>query len=198
MNSDLTNTENQASSQDVFQNISIDIDQLPKAEEVEFQLVSPKYKKVQLIVTILIAIGIAVAGGTGALGMDGFMMYGWIGTGALLLVFFALRTWFIHAAYPWKGYALRDKDVIYRTGLIWRKVIVIPFARIQHGELSEGILDRLFGLKKLRIYTAGGSSSDLSIPALPRERAEQLRRFIMERVIEEAEEELEASNKVEE
>lgn len=195
MNLDSTNTDHKTPDSDVFQNITIDINQLPKAEEVEFQYVSPKYKKVQLIVTSIISLGIAIAGGTGALGMDGFMMYGWLGTAGLILVFFALRTWFVYAAYPWKGYALREKDVIYRTGLLWRKVVVIPFARIQHGELSEGLLDRMFGLKKLRIYTAGGSSSDLSIPALPRERAEQLRRYLMERVIEEAEEEINDANK---
>lgn len=173
----------------MFQNISIDIDQLPKSEEVDFHKVSPKYKKVQLIITTLIALVIGAIGATGALGMDGLMVYGWYGTGGLLILFFLLRTLFIQKAYPWKGYVLREKDVIYRTGLIWRKVVIIPFARIQHGELTEGILDRIFGLKKLRIYTAGGSSSDLSIPALPKERAEQLRRYLMNRVIEEAEEE---------
>ncbi len=189
MNLDSTTNNTDTPKMPIFENVSIDIDALPKAEDIEFQKVSPKYKKVQMVVSAIIAIAFAVAGTSTSFGMGEFQNIGLIGSGALLLLFFVGRTLFIHYAYPWKGYALRNKDVIYRSGLIWRKVIVIPFARIQHGELSEGLLDRMFGLKKLRIYTAGGSSSDLSIPALPREKAEQLRRYLMERVIEEAEEE---------
>lgn len=77
-----------------------------------------------------------------------------------------------------KGYAIRQKDVSYKSGLIWFNMTSIPFNRIQHSELSRGALARLFDLASVKIYTAGGSGSDLSINGLTKERAQKLRDFI--------------------
>lgn len=171
----------------IFQNVAVDIDSLPHVEEVEFKGVSPKYKSLQAIYSIPMSLGFGgFAVGTSRLANAEWMITVPIAL-AVALLFFVIRTMIVSKAFLWKGYALRERDVIYRTGLIWRKVIVIPFARIQHGELSEGLLERSYGLAKLKLYTAGGASSDLSIPAIPAEEAERLRSFIMKRVIEEAE-----------
>ncbi|KAB2810239.1 PH domain-containing protein [Phaeocystidibacter luteus] len=187
MDSAIHNTE--PKSDDIFSNVSVDPNQLPKLEEVEYQPISPKYKAMQLVVTLIVVVLIAVGGTATSLSLQEGQILSWSIMGGAMLLFFTLRTLLVNLGYKWKGYALREKDLIYRSGLIWRKVIIIPFARIQHGELSEGVIERFYGLKKIRVYTAGGSSSDLTIPGLPKERAEQLRKFIMDRVIEEAEEE---------
>lgn len=143
----------------------------------------------QLVVTLIIVVLIAIGGTATTFSLQEGQILSWSIMGAVMVIFFSLRTLLVNLGFRWKGYALREKDLIYRSGLIWRKVVIIPFARIQHGELSEGVFERYYGLKKIRVYTAGGSSSDLTIPGLPKERAEQLRKFIMDRVIEEAEEE---------
>ena len=78
-----------------------------------------------------------------------------------------------------KLYAVREKDIIYKKGLLWRSSVIIPFNRIQHAEVHQGPLDRLFGLSNLKIYTAGGSSSDLSIPGLSPETAQRIKHFVM-------------------
>ena len=80
--------------------------------------------------------------------------------------------------FPMRGYVLRDKDLTYRAGWMFRKVTTIPFNRIQHSEISQGPLGRLFRLNRLKIYTAGGSTSDLSIPGLDPEVAVRLRDFV--------------------
>lgn len=87
-----------------------------------------------------------------------------------------------------KQYALRERDIIYRHGVIWRSNTVIPFNRVQHAEVSQGPLDRLFNLSRLRIYTAGGSSSDLSIPGLLPYDAERIKHFILNRTVSDEEE----------
>ena len=88
--------------------------------------------------------------------------------------------WFLEEfkGFPLRGYVLRDKDLTYRAGWIFRKVTTIPFNRIQHSEISQGPLGRLFRLNRLKIYTAGGSASDLSIPGLDPEVAVRLRDFV--------------------
>ena len=80
-----------------------------------------------------------------------------------------------------KKYALREHDIIYSSGLIWRQKTVVPFSRIQHVEVTEGPIDRLFDLSRLNIYTAGGSSSDLTIPGLMPSRAESIKHYILNR-----------------
>lgn len=186
MNSDSA-TPKQVVDSATFSNISIAIDSLPKVEEVQIQNVSPKYKRIHHIYSLLFALVLGGIATSISLGVEEVSsMFYLVGLGVALVVA-VVRIVFINLAYPWKGYAVRERDVLYQSGLIWRKLVVIPFSRIQHGELSEGIVDRQFGLAKLRLYTAGGSSSDLSIPAIPKEEAERLREFIMKRVIEESE-----------
>lgn len=78
-----------------------------------------------------------------------------------------------------KGYAVREKDISYKTGLFWKSKTLIPFNRIQHSEVKQGPFERLFGLSSLRVYTAGGSASDLSIHGLKQEEANHLKQFII-------------------
>jgi len=54
----------------------------------------------------------------------------------------------------------------------------IPFNRIQHTEVNQGPLGRMFDLARVQIFTAGGSSSDISIPGLKVEEAHQLKDHI--------------------
>lgn len=83
---------------------------------------------------------------------------------------------------PRKGYAVRDRDIVYKDGVFWRTVTAIPFNRIQHVEKSSTPLDRRFQLATLQLFTAGGSSGDLKIHGLPAKTAEKMRVFILEKV----------------
>lgn len=86
--------------------------------------------------------------------------------------------------FPRKGYLVREKDVSYKKGLITFKQTTVPFNRIQHVEVNQGVLEKLFQLSSVNIYTAGGSSSDLSIPGLPVGAAQKLKAFLSERISE--------------
>lgn len=84
--------------------------------------------------------------------------------------------------FPKKGYLLREKDISYKSGLIFYKQISVTFNRIQHVEISQGILAKMFGLSSVKIFTAGGSASDLSIPGLLTGDAQKLKAFISEKI----------------
>jgi membrane protein YdbS with pleckstrin-like domain len=95
-----------------------------------------------------------------------------------LLIAVLLLTW-PGISLPKRGYVLRDKDILFRRGVIWRSVTAIPFNRIQHVETSNTPFDRKFDLATLQLFTAGGSSGDLKIDGLEASVAEQLRIFIL-------------------
>lgn len=80
-----------------------------------------------------------------------------------------------------KGIALREHDVAYRSGLFWRKTVIIALNRIQHVEVGSGPLQRKYGLASLKFFTAGGSGVDLKVDGLSRERADQIRAHILAR-----------------
>ncbi len=81
-----------------------------------------------------------------------------------------------------KGVALREFDIAYRSGLYWRKTVIVAFNRVQHVEVSSGPLQRKFGLASVKFFTAGGSSVDLRVDGLTAERAEQVRAFIATKI----------------
>jgi len=112
--------------------------------------------------------------------LEWLLLYGnWILLGLIiLLVLFSL---FIYFGFFKKSYAIREKDIIYNSGLFWRSSIAIPFNRVQHCEVAIGPIDRMFELSELKIFTAGGSSSDLTIEGLKPDTSKRLKDFIVKK-----------------
>jgi membrane protein YdbS with pleckstrin-like domain len=53
------------------------------------------------------------------------------------------------------SYRVDDRGIEIRRGVIWRRVINVPRSRVQHIDVSQGPIERRFGLGGLAIYTAG-------------------------------------------
>jgi membrane protein YdbS with pleckstrin-like domain len=81
-----------------------------------------------------------------------------------------------------QGYLLRDKDVSHKKGWINQTFTTVPFNRIQHVEVTQGLIERWFNLASLKIYTAGGNSSDLSIPGVKKDSAERIKSYLLKQV----------------
>ena len=108
--------------------------------------------------------------------------YRWYIIGAfvvLMVIIFTLQK----MAFYKRSYAIRERDIIYRRGLLSTTTTIIPFTRIQHVALNEGFIARYYGLAQLQIYTAGGSSSDLKISGLSKEDAEKIKSVIMLEIV---------------
>ena len=60
--------------------------------------------------------------------------------------------------------------------------MVIPYNRVQHVALHEGLIARFFGLAKVEIFTAGGVSSDIEIPGIAKEEAENIKQLLMGKI----------------
>ena len=100
---------------------------------------------------------------------------------ALLLIYILAIT---ILGFPRKGYLVRENDISFHKGIITYKLTTVPFNRIQHVEVNQGILAKMFKLSSLKLFTAGGNASDLSIPGLPQEVAQNLKAFLSEKISE--------------
>lgn len=168
----------------LFENLLIDLDALPVVQEEDFQSIQPAYRKVILIswgifYSILLIAPPIIFFFNESIKYD-WMLYT-ISIGGILLLWISNIIW-VNKAIKKKKYALREKDLIYTTGLIWSKRITIPFSRIQHAEVKQGPVARRFKLFTLKVFTAGGDSADLSIPGLDKEKADKIKAFILNKI----------------
>jgi membrane protein YdbS with pleckstrin-like domain len=72
------------------------------------------------------------------------------------------------------GYLEREQDLLVRRGLLFQRLSVVPYGRMQTVDVTAGPLERLFGLASIRLHTAS-AGSDCRIPGLPSEVAAGLR-----------------------
>lgn len=165
-----------------FHNEVVSFDTLPKFESVAFTPLHRDYLNVIYIINAIIALVFSIAVGFFLVFIDksGLFFFPLIGG---LIVFVVLLFWLGNIGFKKRGYALREKDIFYRKGIIATTTTIIPFNRIQHVALHEGVLDRMYDLSELQIYTAGGSNSDLSIVGLPKELAEQIKTFLLNKIL---------------
>lgn len=167
-----------------FTNVPIDFENIPQAEEVLLKPIERKYLSVKIVGDVLVWIilmGIIVAIKFLGEKTKAFMdEYFWYMIGACLLLA-TVTVVMDFMGFKWKGFAMREKDIIYRSGLIFRSKVHVPYNRVQHCEVNQGVLDRWLDLAKLKIYTAGGSRSDLTIPGLKNQDALNMKSFILKK-----------------
>ncbi len=133
--------------------------------------VSPKYVRVQFI-----AIGIWLALVVVAIVVVAFFLHQswvWIPGGIALVVF----VWIL-AITPRQarsiGYQLRADDLVFRRGILWQRLVAVPYGRMQLVDITHGPLDRGFGIAQLKFVTAAAATG-VVIPGLPQATAEMLR-----------------------
>jgi membrane protein YdbS with pleckstrin-like domain len=160
-----------------FTNETIDTKQLPRYEEVQLTKLHPKYWSVTLINLAIVFIVLGVATGLVWYNAEELSDYGLeLLIGLVIIVVFTI--FLNRIAFKKKAFAFRNHDVIYRSGIIATNTMVIPYNRVQHVALHEGFISRIFGLAKVEIFTAGGNSSDLEIPGIAKEEAENIKQLL--------------------
>ncbi|MCP2031583.1 putative membrane protein [Okibacterium sp. HSC-33S16] len=77
--------------------------------------------------------------------------------------------------FAWRrtGYAVHDGLLLFRRGVIWRKLDLLPLARMQSIAVSQGPLERTFRLASARAHTVVGPIS-ASLPAIGSDEALRL------------------------
>jgi hypothetical protein len=81
---------------------------------------------------------------------------------------------FVRRRFDAWGYAEREDDLLVRRGVMFRRLSVVPYGRMQFVDVSAGPLERVFGLATVRMHTAA-AATDARIPGLDRAEAARLR-----------------------
>lgn len=72
------------------------------------------------------------------------------------------------------GYRLREDDFLLRRGILFSRIVAVPYGRMQLVDMERGPVVRALGLSDLKLVTAAAASA-VSVPGLPLADAEQLR-----------------------
>jgi membrane protein YdbS with pleckstrin-like domain len=72
------------------------------------------------------------------------------------------------------GYQLRADDLVFRRGILWQRMVAVPYGRMQLVDITHGPLDRVFGIAQLKLVTAAAATG-VTIPGLSQAAAERLR-----------------------
>ncbi len=143
---------------------------LPLGDGVWHQI-SRNYVIVQLISTVaFLALIVAVAL---VVGLVRHQPWVWIPAGVVAVI-----TLWTLAILPRQarsiGYQLREDDLVFRRGILWQRMVAVPYGRMQLVDITHGPLDRGFGIAQLKLVTAAAATG-VTIPGLTQAAAEQLR-----------------------
>ncbi len=72
------------------------------------------------------------------------------------------------------GYRLRTDDLVMRRGILFQRIVAVPYGRMQLVDITHGPLDRALGIAKLRLVTAAAATA-VVLPGLTQDGAERLR-----------------------
>ncbi|MDQ3016656.1 MAG: PH domain-containing protein [Bacteroidota bacterium] len=164
--------------EELFKNPQLDISQLPAVEYLDQVCLEPAYKTIRTLSGLMVALVMMLIAWIVVIFRPQLWPYGFYAAGFVSV----MAIWIIYynrISFQYMNYAMREKDISFSSGWLWRSTTTVPFNRVQHCDIKQGILDRRFGLSRLTIYTAGGQSTDLMIPGLLPDTAEKLKSFIL-------------------
>lgn len=143
---------------------------LPLGDGTWYQL-AKAYVQVQLITTGFFFALVLVGGLVAVFAFD--LRWLMIPAGILLVILAAVLIVTPRQARSY-GYQLRRDDLVFRRGILWQRIVAVPYGRMQLVDITHGPLDRGFGIAQLKIVTAAAVSG-VTLPGLTQEAAEQLR-----------------------
>lgn len=135
---------------------------------------APGFRNVIRVRLIILWIPFFIAMGVLILAWDGLPYPGAIGGAMLGLALFTIWMMPQRRFERW-GYQLLPDRLRVARGYWFRVDTVVPFVRVQHIDVSQGPLERLFGVSTLTVHTAGTHNSVVDLPGLTPDDAAAMR-----------------------
>jgi len=146
-----------------------------------WQRVSPALTKVRRILAIPPLVLIAVITGALAAGRVGSewltVLFTVVAIAALAIAAWTW-SWAARNTASW-GYAEDEDDLLVTGGVMFRRLVAVPYGRMQVVDRQAGPIDRAFGIASVTLHTASTETA-ATIPGLPADEATRLRNRLTE------------------
>ena len=110
------------------------------------------------------------------IGMNSAVFLVLYGAALILAGFIAVMNFVWPAlSYRHTAWRLNEDGLEIRRGVLWRHQISVPRARVQHADVTQGPLQRHYGIAQLIVYTAGTQNASVSLDGLTHQVAIELR-----------------------
>lgn len=165
-----------------FTNNPVNPEDIPRYENIELTPLPDAAMWVAVIswlIFFVIAAAVTVVGRLLSVPLFVDFLAYWV---VAVIVFVGLMMLWTAYSYRFKGYAMREHDLLFQRGVIWRKRTILPFNRVQHVETHQGVLQRKFKLTTLKVFTAGGQRADLDIPGMDVAITEGIKETLLSRI----------------
>ena len=151
----------------------------PFDDEAELTKLHPNYSHALRLQTTLSAIPFLIAAMVleGALAEQPGFPTG-IVAGSVMLVALALIIRIPARRYNARGYQISADRLRVVRGILFRVDTVVPFGRVQHIDVNQGPIERLFGIATLTLHTAGNHNASVALPGLGEQLARDMRETI--------------------
>lgn len=163
----------------MLSNQQIETDTTDKIDNLHFHPVSSKYRSVQFayatiayILLASLALSLLLADNT----------WWCIAVEVAIAFSFIINLAILREAYRFKGYALREHDITYRSGVIFPNTTTIPFNRVQQVSISQNPVTKFFGLCAIDVVNGAQGFSSLVIHGIPTADADAIKSIITQKI----------------
>lgn len=166
-----------------FSNDTIDLNNLPKYEEVQFSSLQSNYFNV-LVFNLVLVLAVSLLF---YIGLEWFAYLSMFKNSVvfipiILILLFSIAFILLKLGFKKRGFAIRNHDIIYRSGIISENTIIVPYNRVQHVAIHRGFISRKLNLATIQLYTAGENSADIKIPGILYEDAVKIKELVSNKI----------------
>lgn len=147
--------------------------------QLQYEPIDRHYRIVQIILTALGYLGLAILALPLLLIEDSIWFV--LAEGVILLAMI-VNLIIVQKAWRFKGYALREYDINYRSGIIFPTITTIPFNRMQQVSLKQNPISKYLHLYSVELVNGAQAMSSLTIPGLTEQRANQIKSTVIDKL----------------
>lgn len=148
-------------------------------DTLTYHPVERRYRNVQIILTTFLYLLLA-AGALFLLLLENPLWC--VLTEATILIAMTFNLSILLKAWKFKGYALRQQDISWRSGVIFPSVTTIPYSRLQQVSVKQNPISRLFNLYSVEAVNGAQAFASLTIHGLNQEDASKINDFLLSRL----------------
>lgn len=131
-------------------------------------------------ITLALVMLLAVAGVVALFLIPGVPRAWALAAAVVALVVFVWLWWLIGRRVRSFGYSERGDDLLVTSGIMFRRLVIVPYGRMQFVDVKAGPIDRWLGVTTVQLHTAA-ATTDAKIPGLVPDVAAALRDRLAQR-----------------